>query len=134
MEIPGSLHYLKNRQSETEDDFDEENTCRIEWLDMVEDGGFTEGVIRIMVAMAHTDVILNRRVLKTYRQIAEADERIKKLNAADFTQMIRQQACILHADQDKALNALAKLIPDKKDRAAALKIAEQVAVADQSLQ
>jgi len=84
-----------------------------------------------MVAMAHADEILKRKVLKTFNQIVEADNRLKSLNVRDFKQLIRQQSCILHADQDKAINALAKLIPEKKDQAAALEIARQVALADQ---
>ena len=42
-------------------------------------------------------------------------------------------SCILHADREKAIQALAKLIPDKKDRVVAMKIAEKVALADQML-
>ncbi|MBC2717186.1 MAG: DUF3141 domain-containing protein [Desulfobacteraceae bacterium] len=128
---PWMLSFFKKSAEKTADDTDKENTCLVEWLDMLEDGGFAEGVVRIMVAMAHTDESLKRQVLKTYKQIIAADKRLKNLKEGEFKQMVRQQSCILHADRDKALNALPKLIPDKKDQAAAIKIAEQVALADQ---
>jgi len=128
---PWTLSFFKKPEEKAADDSDDGNTCRIEWIDMVEDGGFAEGVVRIMVAMAHADKILKRRVLKTFNQIVEADERLKNMNIGDFKRMIRQQSCILHADRDKAIKALGKLIPDKKDQVAALNIAEQVALADQ---
>ncbi|MEZ4578466.1 MAG: hypothetical protein R2861_05540 [Desulfobacterales bacterium] len=49
----------ENGQDEiAEDTAEEALTCRLEWLDQAEDGGFAEGVVRIMVAVAHADVIL----------------------------------------------------------------------------
>ena len=129
---PWTLSFFEKPEDPATDDVSiDENTCRIEWLDMVEDGSFAEGVVRIMVAMANADEILKRKVLKTFNQIVEADERLKSISVGEFKQMIRQQSCILHADRDKAIKALAKLIPNKKDQTAALKIAEQVALADQ---
>lgn len=129
---PWTLSFFDKPEGPATDDISiDDNTCRIEWLDMVEDGGFAEGVVRIMVAMAHADEILKRKVLKTFNQIVEADERLKSLSVGEFKQMIRQQSCILHADRDKAINALAKLIPNKEDQTTAIKIAEQVALSDQ---
>ena len=127
---PWTLSFFK-KPEETADNSNEDNACRIEWLDKIEDGGFAEGVVRIMVAMANTDGTLQRRVLKTYNQIIAADKRLKNLKEGDFKQIIRQQSCILNADRDNALNALTKLIPNTPDQKAALKIAEQVALADQ---
>jgi tellurite resistance protein len=127
---PWTLSLFGKRDDTVTDELPDDNTCRIEWLDMVEDGGFAEGVVRIMVAMAHADEILKRRVLKTFNQIIGADPRLKNMSVGDFKQMIRRQSCILHANPEKAISALAKLIPNKRDQAAALKIAEQVALAD----
>ncbi|MDA3898762.1 MAG: DUF3141 domain-containing protein [Desulfobacteraceae bacterium] len=129
---PWTLSFFEKPEDATTDDISiDDNTYLIEWLDMVEDGGFAEGVVRIMVAMAHVDEMLKRSALKTFNHIVEADERLKSLSVGDFKQMIRQQSCILHADRDKAIKALAKLIPNKKDQATAIKIAEQMALADQ---
>ncbi len=130
---PWTLSFFSKPTIDAAVDSDKEKTRRIEWLDMAENGGFAEAVVRIMVAMTHTDEILERRVLKAFNQIIATDKRLKKLKVGDFKQMIRQQSCILDADRNKALNALAKLIPNKKDQAAAIKIAEQVALADQVL-
>ncbi|MFZ5569612.1 MAG: DUF3141 domain-containing protein [Thermodesulfobacteriota bacterium] len=111
----------------------DENACPAQWLEAGNVGGFAEGVVRIMVAMAHADEGLRRTVLKTYDQVVAADERLRHIREEDFRQMIRQQACILDADEDKALGALAKLIPEAGDRIAALEIARKVALADHQM-
>lgn len=110
-----------------------DNTCRVEWLDAVEEGGFVEGVVRIMIAMAHVDEILSRRVLATYNTVVAADPRLSSLTMDAFKQIIRTQACILSADRDKAIRALNTLIPDAEDRKTALEIAERIAVADNAI-
>ena len=131
---PLTLSFFKDKENGrdeiAEDTAEEALTCRLEWLDQAEDGGFAEGVVRIMVAVAHADVILNRKVLAAYRQITAADDRLGRLTIEEFKHLIRQQSCILHADRDKALAALKKLIPAPRDREKALDIARQVAMAD----
>ncbi len=125
------LHFLlqERRRTLKEEDMDEK-VCRIEWLDASEIGGFVEGIVRIMVLMAHADARLRRKVLKTYDQVAATDERLKQLSKEDLKQIIQQQSCILEADEDRALQALAKLIPDIQDRTAALEIAKKIALSD----
>jgi tellurite resistance protein len=44
--------------------------------------------------------------------------------------MVKEQYCILEADEDKALAALAKLIPGEHDRDEALSLARRIALAD----
>jgi hypothetical protein len=103
--------------------------CRPEWIDEIEKGGFAEGVVRIMVAAAHVNKSMQRRILKGYDQIVAADERLAKLKKSEFKLLIRKQACILNEDADKALVALAKLIPDPKDREDAFAIAKLITFA-----
>lgn len=126
---PWVLSFFKKPSPEQNENLIEA-VCRPEWLEKIDIGGFSEAVVRIMVAMAHADVILNRRVLETYNRIIAADSRLKHLKIGDFKQMIREQSCIMSSDPDRAVNALATLIPDRADQAAALDIARQVAMAD----
>ncbi len=107
--------------------------CDPQWLEAVDKGGFAEGVVRIMLKMAHAEESLQRRVLKAYNDVIATDDRLKILKEPEFKKMIRQQSCILVADEEKALKALSTLIPDPKDRAIALRIAEHIAIADQGL-
>jgi tellurite resistance protein len=46
--------------------------------------------------------------------------------------MVKEQYCILEADEDKALAALAKLIPGEHDRDEALGLSRRIALADGS--
>ena len=64
--------------------------------------------MRIMVAVAHADVILNRKVLAAYRQITAADDRLGRLTIEEFKHLIRQQSCILHADRGQGPHCLEK--------------------------
>lgn len=111
----------------------DENVCDPQWLEAADKGGFAEGVVRIMLKMAHAGESLQRRVLKAYNDVIETDDRLKILKHPEFKTMIRQQSCILVADEEGALKALSTLIPDQKDRAIALKIAERIALADQEI-
>jgi tellurite resistance protein len=86
-----------------------------------------------MMMMARVDEGLQRRVLKTYDEVVAADKRLKVLKEEDFKQMIRQQSCILDADEKKALKALSTMIPKKKDRSDAMAIAERIALADHEI-
>jgi tellurite resistance protein len=120
-------------RSPDEDTKEEAAVCRPEWIDEIEKGGFAEGVVRIMVAAAHMNKSMQRRILKGYDQIIAADERLAKLKKSEFKLMIRKQACILNEDADKAMAALAKLIPAPKDRKDAFAIAQMITMADDDI-
>ena len=47
--------------------------------------------------------------------------------------MVKEQARVLDLDENLALNGLARLLPNKKDRIEAFTIAEQIARADEKL-
>jgi len=126
----GMLSYLKEQAIEEDG---KEEVCEESWLKEIDKGGFTEGVVRIMLMMAHVDEGLQRRVLKTYDEVVAADKRLKVLKEEDFKQIIRQQSCILNADEKKALKALSTMIPKKKDRSDAMAIAERIALADHEI-
>lgn len=108
----------------------QENVCQPQWLENPAEGGFVEAVTRIMVAMAHADDSVRRRVLKAYRDTVAADTRMKRLSEAEFKTQVQRQACILGADWEGALNALSAMIPDVKDRRNALDTAKKIALAD----
>jgi hypothetical protein len=110
-----------------------DNTCMPDWLEAYEEGGFPEGVARIMVAMAQADEGLQRRVLKAYDQVAQTDRRLAGLTGNEFQEIIRKQACILNSDEEKALKGLEILVPEREDRLAALAVAEKIAMADHEI-
>ena len=100
------------------------------WLGAMEKGGFAEGAVRIMVAMASADEIIDRRELIIGEKIVKANKRLRKIKPSDFKQMVKDQSGILEADEDRAINSLARLLPTSDDRAEALEIARGIADAD----
>jgi len=127
---PWMLSYFKEQAA---DEDGKEYVCEESWLEEIDKGGFAEGVVRIMLLMAHADEGLQRRVLKTYDEVVAADNRLRVLKEEDFKQIIRQQSCILGSDEKKALKALSTMIPKKKDRSDAMAIAERIALADHEI-
>lgn len=95
-----------------------------------EQGGFADGIVRIMLAMADADLIFDPKELAIAEKSVMANDRLKKLAPADFKRMVKEQAAILESDREQALQSLKKLLPTKKDRQEAVEIAKNIADAD----
>lgn len=104
-----------------------------QWLNKTETGGFAEGIVRIMVAMADADHIFDERELAVAEKIIKANKRLRKIKPADLKRMVKEQSQILETDMDMALNALPKLLPTPDDRIEAFEIANSIATADMLL-
>jgi len=131
--IYGNPWILSCFKEQPADKNEKEDVCEERWLEEIDKGGFAEGVVRIMLIIAHADEGLHRRVLKAYNDVVASDRRLKVLKEEEFKQIIRQQSCILDADEKKALKALSTMISKKKDRSDAMAIAERIALADHEL-
>ncbi len=103
------------------------------WRDLIETGGYPEGAIRLMMAMASVDGSVDEAEIKVAGKIVKAQRRLKNLSQEQLRTISREQARILQTDREKALNALAKLITTKKDRERAMKLAKDIAFADSVL-
>ena len=100
------------------------------WRGEIEKGGYPEGAIRLMVAMASADGSIDEAEIKVSGKIVKAQKRLKNLSSEALRNMTREQSRILQTDKTKALNALAVLIKTKKDRDRAMKFAKEIAFAD----
>jgi tellurite resistance protein len=109
---------------------DYENWLQQKWLDAAEKGGPAEGIVRAMMAMARTGRIIGRKHFAVAEEIAKTHKILQKIRPADFRRMVKEQYCILEADEEKALAALAKLIPGEHDRDEALGLARRIALVD----
>jgi hypothetical protein len=77
----------------------------------------------MMNVFAHAGSTTNRRILKAYEEISEKDKRLIRLVSDRLTETVKKQACILISDPDRAIAALATLLPDQDDRQTAFAIA-----------
>ncbi|MGE4520042.1 MAG: DUF3141 domain-containing protein, partial [Desulfobacteraceae bacterium] len=93
-------------------------------------GGFPEGVIRIMIAIASADEIIDKSEFITVQSIVRSHPKLSRLKPVQLRQIAIEQSRLLHLDREKALKTLPKLIHYKKDRKEALEIAEKIALSD----
>ncbi|MCW7753740.1 DUF3141 domain-containing protein [Desulfobotulus sp. H1] len=128
------LVYGKKPEEEILAKEERRKTDRELWLSRMEEGGFEEGLARIMVAMMNADAILDRSELIMAQQIIREHPRLRTMEPSQLRKLAVEQSRILQVDREQALNALPKLIHLKKDREEALKIAERIARADEQIQ
>jgi pimeloyl-ACP methyl ester carboxylesterase len=96
----------------------------------LQEGGFAEGLIRVFMAVARTGHGLKRRHFDLSTEIAKTHKALSKIRPSMFKKILKDQAAILQADEDRAINALAVLIPNKDDRMDALGIARRLCLID----
>jgi hypothetical protein len=99
-------------------------------LQFLEEGGIAAGLIRVFMAIAKIGHGLRRRHFELGEEIAQTHKVLSKLRPVEFKKILKQQAAILQADEDRAINALAVLIPNKDDRMDALSIAKRLCLVD----
>ncbi|QTA79991.1 DUF3141 [Desulfonema limicola] len=100
------------------------------WIDAMEKGGITEGLVRAMISMIGADHIFDEREFKYASSFIRKDERFKNISLEDLKQITREQSRILQTDETKALNALSVLLPKREDRELAYELAQKIAHAD----
>ncbi len=105
----------------------------MKWRGLIDVGGYPEGAIRLMVAMASVDGSVDEAEIRVAGKIVKAQRRLKNLSPVQLRTITREQARILQTDREKALMALATLITGKKDRDKAMKLAKEIASADSVL-
>lgn len=96
----------------------------------MEEGGVSAGLIRIYMAIARIGQHVKRRHFEIGDEIAKTHKVLSKLRPVQFQKILKEQAAILQADEDKAINALSVLIKDKDDRMEALSIARRLCLVD----
>ena len=99
------------------------------WLAEVEKGGFTEGVIRMMLAIIRQDKIIDEKEMQAAGLLVLSHKRLKGVSVVDLKRIGKEQSRILYADELKALNALDLLIKTPTERTEAYELAEKIASA-----
>ena len=96
----------------------------------VDQGGFAEAVLRIIIAVAGVDLILDKRQLEAAGAIVGRHARYENITPKQIKQMVHGQSRILSADFGRALEGLPVMLPSRRDRMDAFDIAIKIAVAD----
>ncbi|MFA6012515.1 MAG: DUF3141 domain-containing protein [Desulfobacteraceae bacterium] len=100
-------------------------------MNSLEEGGFTEGVIRMMIAMAGADGHIEDAEYRVATKIVQGQKRLRNISPEELKAITRDQARILQTHFDQAIDTLPVLIKTRKDRERALIFAQDMAFADE---
>ena len=99
------------------------------WRSLLEQGGYEEGVIRMIMALEDSDHAVDRDALYADERLLASSQRFSKLTQREFLHMVKQQARILQVDENEALKALDKLLATPEDRKTALTLVRKIVAA-----
>jgi hypothetical protein len=81
--------------------------------EMVQIGGFNEAVVRSVLYVVEADRALDQR---SAFALNEARQSLMHLSLAQFKAMVRDQFCVLQLDRERAVQAIASMVPELKLR------------------
>ncbi len=104
--------------------------CPVEVEKAFESGGYAEGLVRIIMAVSMADRVFDRTEYAAAEKVAFSHPVFQGIRPAVFKDMVKIQAMALQADENRALQALGKLIPGEEDRREAMALGRRIADAD----
>jgi hypothetical protein len=96
-------------------------------LDRVEQGGFAEGVIRMLILMAHSRKEVRRSRLERSNQMLMSTEPFASMKPKTRTRLIHRESLIVGFEPEAAIAALPKLIAGEEGRRRALALCWEIA-------
>jgi pimeloyl-ACP methyl ester carboxylesterase/tellurite resistance protein len=95
-----------------------------------EKGGFVEACVRVMIAVADIDRVMDVREFQLAEKIIQENPRLKALSAEEYKTLVREQARILAMVPQKAISGLGRMGLSEKNRRQLYRIAEMIARSD----
>ena len=96
-------------------------------LDRIEQGGFAEGVIRMLILMAHSRREVRRSRLERSNLMLVTTEPFASMRPKTRTRLIHRESLIVGFEPEAAITALPKLIQGEEDRRRALALCWEIA-------
>jgi pimeloyl-ACP methyl ester carboxylesterase/tellurite resistance protein len=95
-----------------------------------EHGGFVEAVLRIMLAVAKAERMVDARGLRLAQRIKQEHPVLSKVSRAAVRAAAKEEAFMLRFDEERALAALPLLLPSEAERREAVEIVRRIGYAD----
>ena len=95
-----------------------------------EQGGFIEAVIRILLAVAKAERMLDARGLRLAQRIKQAHPALSRISREQVRAAAKEEAFMLRFDEERALAALPQLLPSEAERREAIEIVRKIGAAD----
>ncbi|QTA87184.1 DUF3141 domain-containing protein [Desulfonema magnum] len=99
---------------------------RARWMRAMTEGGFVEGLVRVILSISTAEGGLNRDEFQMFEEIARKHSRLRRITAPAFRRIARKQARILQTDKYWAVRTLSDLLPAPEDREEVLRICRSV--------
>jgi pimeloyl-ACP methyl ester carboxylesterase/tellurite resistance protein len=96
-------------------------------LENIDNGGFADAVIRMLILMAHSRSAVRRDRLERSNQVLTTSEPFASLGLRTRNGIIHRQSLIVDFEPDQALATLPLLLPDPEDRQRAMDICKDIA-------
>jgi tellurite resistance protein len=95
-----------------------------------EQGGFAEAVLRIMLAVAKAERMVDARGLRLAQRIKQAHPVLREISREHVRAAAKEEAFMLRFDEERALAALPLMLPTEAERREAVEIVRQIGYAD----
>jgi tellurite resistance protein len=96
-------------------------------LENIDNGGFADAVIRMLILMAHSRSAVRRDRLERSNQVLTKTEPFASLGLHTRNAIIQRQSLIVDFEPEQALVTLPLLLPDAKDRRRAMDLCRTIA-------
>jgi tellurite resistance protein len=95
-----------------------------------EEGGFAEAVLRIMLAVAGAERMVDARGLRLAQRIKQEHPALRSIPREEVREAAKEEAFMLRFDEERALAALPVLLPSEAERREAVEIVRRIGYAD----
>jgi hypothetical protein len=106
-----------------------ERLKKLENESLIEQGELLDAVVRMLLYQDRDTRVVDERPFRLARQIIREAPDDKRPTLARCKQAFKRQWFVLLMDEERAINALPKLLPDPDERALALELAHRIATA-----
>jgi tellurite resistance protein len=94
-----------------------------------ERGGFAEAVVRIALAGAAAEEMVDARGFRLGQQLRDEHPDLRRLSHQQLKEMVKEEALMLRFDRERALATLAKMLPTEAERRQAVEYVHKTASA-----